>query len=100
MMNAASLPIIVAALALAAAITALTFFILSRFKKPSNTTLLTSAAAFPALVTALAIYISRWPPEQDPHGFIMVALLMLAFLSLPVTILTTTILAKAFARQR
>ena len=100
MMNAADLPFIVAALSLAAAISALTFFILWRFKKVSTIALLTSAAAFPALLTGLAIYVGRWQPEQDPHGFITVALLGLAFLSLPVTILTTTILAKSFAHGR
>lgn len=94
-MNAADVPVVLAAVALAAPITTLTFFILSRFKNPSTTTLLSSAAAFPALVTGLAIYISRWLPEHDPHGFIMVALLVLALLSLPVTIITATILASS-----
>jgi len=95
MMNAGDIPFLLAAFAVAVLITAGAFFA-SRMLKVGPTTLrLVSALAFPALLMAIITYVNIWNP--DPHGFIMVGLGFLAFVSLPLTILTTALLTRRFA---
>jgi hypothetical protein len=94
MMNAGDIPFLAIAIAIAVLVTALTFFALRKLKAPSTSLRLGSALAFPALLIAIIVYVNVWNP--DPHGYIMVGLGFLSFMSLPFTILTTAILARRF----
>ena len=76
-------------------VTAVAFSILRMFKVRPIALRIASALAFPALLIVVITYVNIWNP--DPHGWIMVGLSFLAFLSLPFTILTTTLLARRFA---
>ena len=95
MMNASAIPFLLAALTVAVVITAAAFFGLRILRVGPNAHRLLSALAFPAVLVAIITYVNVWNP--DPHGFIMIGLGFLAFVSLPVTILTTTLLARRFA---
>ena len=95
MMNVSDISFLLAALAVAVLVTAAAFFGLRMLRIGPRTHLLFSALAFPAVLIAIITYVEVWNP--DSHGFIMIGLGFLAFVSLPVTILTTTLLARRFA---
>lgn len=95
MMNASDIPFLLAALTVAVVITAAAFFGLRILRIGPTAHRLMSALAFPAVLIAIIIYVEVWNP--DPHGFIMVGLGFLAFVSLPVTVLTAALLARRFA---
>jgi hypothetical protein len=95
MANASDLPFLLGAIALAVVVTGGMFFLLKALKANASVLRVLSASAFPGLLVAIIVYVQVWNP--DPHGFVMAALSFLALLSLPVTILTTTLLAQRFA---
>lgn len=94
MMNAGDIPFLVGAIAVAVLVTALAFVVLWKLKARPTLSRLGSALAFPALLVAIIVYVEIWNP--DPHGYVMLGLGFLALVSLPFTILTTTILARRF----
>ena len=96
MMNASDIPFVAAAMVVGIIVTGVAFFILRALHAGSALLKTLSALAFPALLIAIIIYVQVWNP--DPHGFIMVGLGFLAVVCLPVTILTTALLARRFNR--
>lgn len=94
-MNPSDIQFLVIALAAALFMTALTFFCLRAVRVRSVALKALSAAAFPAFLIAIIVYVEVWNP--DPHGFVMVTLGSLALVSLPITMLVAWSLAKRFA---
>ena len=58
---------------------------------------LASAGAFPAFLILNILYAEIW--GRDPHGFVMIGIGSLVIASLPITILTTKLLARRFGVQ-
>jgi hypothetical protein len=75
-------------------VTSLAFLLLRALKIEPVTRKRLSAAALPALLMGTAAYVVICNP--DPHGLVMVGLSFVTLLSLPVTILTATLLARRF----
>ena len=95
MTNTGELRLLAVAIAAAVVVTALAFVILRLLRVRSTALRWCSTLTFPALLIALIVYVELWNP--DPHGFVMVGLGSLAFLSLPFTALTAVLLTKRFA---
>lgn len=96
MMNASDIPYVVVAMAIGVVVTGIAFFVLRAMKTRTHILTKLSPLAFPALLIAVIVYVEVWHP--DPHGFVMVGLGFLALISLPITILTTMLLVRRFAK--
>jgi hypothetical protein len=97
MMNAGDLPFLIACLGAAALLTVLTFVIAEKLTSNLHTLRVVSALTAPLLIAALGIGMERWNP--DPHGWVLPALLLLAVICLPVTVLTSELLTRRLARR-
>ncbi len=93
-MIASDILFLLGTVALSVGVTCIAFFVLKTLKFRSMPLRLLSAASFSALVIASAIYgTSR---GSDPHGIVMVLNGLIALVTLPITILTTSFLMRRF----
>lgn len=97
MMSVGDLPFLLAALAGAALVTAFAFFLARLLTSNSRILRTVSGLAVPFLIAALGIGIEMLNP--DPHGWVLTALLLLAAICLPVTLLLSDFLVKRFANR-
>lgn len=95
MMSVGDLPFLLAALAGAAFVTVFAFFLVRLLTSSLRILRTVSGLAVPFLIAALAIGIETLNP--DPHGWVLTALLLLAAISLPVTLLVSDFLVRRFA---
>ncbi|MCP5396993.1 MAG: hypothetical protein H6918_09755 [Sphingomonadaceae bacterium] len=93
MMNSGDIPFVVAALAGAAIVAAFALFTAKKFGASSNLAKLIGTFTFPLLL--MALYVALW--DYDPHGIALIAFMLLALLSLPVTFLTSIVVLRRLA---
>jgi peptidoglycan/LPS O-acetylase OafA/YrhL len=90
MITGGDLPFVSAALAVAALVAAGALLAATKLGASPRLAKLIGVVAFPGIL--LAVYVALRNP--DPHGFALIAFILLALLTLPVTLLTTFLIAR------
>lgn len=97
MLNAGNIAIVATALTATALITLLAFFFARRLTTNVRVIGLASGFLAPSLIVGIGVGLAWWNP--DPHGWVLTALLMLASLCLPISLLTSDWLIDRYAER-